>query len=417
MRVLSDIADIVDCEHKTAPSCNIEDAYAFSVGTPSLRGDRIDLNEARPVNESTYREWSKRKILAAGDIILAREAPAGGVGYVTGSVPLCLGQRTVLVHAHRDEVEPRFLAYLLKSQEIQEWIRTRSSIGSTVGHLNVSDIKEIPISNLPKIGDQQTILEAITPIDDLIDLNTSLRNELLAGASLIYSYWFQQFEFPSSNSSTYRSSGGSFEFNNLLHREIPSGWAVGNLAVNRISKLIGPGISLFEGTKTYLATADVVGDAINSEASLITYSNRESRADMEPTLNSIWFAKMKATKKSLFFGNSSKDLIEKIILSTGFQGIQCNEDSFEYLINIIVSDDFEKRKDLLAIGATQEAINLEAMRFIPILEPPVNVLKEFHNVTKDYYSRIIELDKTNLELRKLREWLVPRVLAGLIKVS
>ena len=107
MKVLSDIADIVDCEHKTAPSCNIEDAYAFSVGTPSLRGDRIDLSEARPVSESTYREWSKRKSLVAGDIILAREAPAGGVGFVTGSIPLCLGQRTVLVHAHRDEVEPR----------------------------------------------------------------------------------------------------------------------------------------------------------------------------------------------------------------------------------------------------------------------------------------------------------------------
>ena len=138
---------------------------------------------------------------------------------------------------------------------------------------------------------------------------------------------------------------------------------------------------------------------------------------MEPTLNSIWFAKMKATRKSLYFGKPSEDLIQKIILSTGFQGIQCNEDSFEYLVNAIVSDDFERRKDLLAIGATQEAINLEAMRSIPILEPPMKVLREFHNVTKDYYSRIIELDKTNLELRQLRDWLVPRVLAGLIKVS
>jgi len=79
-RTLSDVAQIIDCEHKTAPKAKSEDKYAYSIGTPALRLNYINLDEAKPVDLATYREWTKRSEPTQGDIILAREAPVGGVG-------------------------------------------------------------------------------------------------------------------------------------------------------------------------------------------------------------------------------------------------------------------------------------------------------------------------------------------------
>lgn len=50
-------------------------------------------------------------------------------------------------------------------------------------------------------------------------------------------------------------------------------------------------------------------------------------------------------------------LINDAILSTGFCGLQCDEDSFEYIASFILSDYFEIQKDILSHGATQQAVN------------------------------------------------------------
>jgi type I restriction enzyme S subunit len=417
MTKLSDISLIVDCEHKTAPACDTNEAYGFSVGTPALRGDIIDFSEAKPVSKDVFLNWSKRLVLETGDIILAREAPAGGVGIVPKNIKVCLGQRTVAIRADKSLIHPHYLAFLLKSPEIQLWIKNRSSIGSTVGHLNVSDIKDIPIGILPTLDKQNEILEAIQPLEELITINQEICDELKSASRKIYSYWFEQFEFPNERGLNYKSEGGEFVYNSILGISIPVNWTVGNLVTNDLSNLISPGVEEFKGNKIYLATADVVGDSINSEASVIDFYNRETRADMQPSLYSVWFAKMKATKKHLYFSSGSKKLITRLILSTGFQGIQCKETSFEYILNVVTSEVFEKRKDLLAIGATQEAINLDAMKLIPILEPPKYILNLFHEITKNYYIRILEIEEANLELRNLRDWLVPRLLSNQLQIK
>ena len=47
-------------------------------------------------------------------------------------------------------------------------------------------------------------------------------------AQALYDYWFVQFDFPDENGKPYKSSGGKMVWNEVLKREIPEGWEVGN---------------------------------------------------------------------------------------------------------------------------------------------------------------------------------------------
>ena len=137
---------------------------------------------------------------------------------------------------------------------------------------------------------------------------------------------------------------------------IPENWTFKSLTDNTLCTLIKPGISYFSETKVYLSTSEVNGDKYDLTQNKITYKNRESRANMEPKPNSIWFAKMKNSIKHMAFTEDS-DLIKKSILSTGFCGIKCDLNSFSYIWSIIHMPWFETIKDKIASGSTQEAVS------------------------------------------------------------
>ena len=224
---LHEVAKIVDCEHKTAPTVE-HNPFAFAVGTPALKHGRIDVSNARPISQETYESWTRRSIPRDGDIIMSREAPVGRLGYVDSSQRYCLGQRTVLVRADPDQVLPKYLYHLVRGRYIQEWM-SRRAMGSTVHHLNVADIKQMPVGQLPSLENQTQIVELLDPLEKLIEacLETSKRqNEL---GDFLYHAWFHQFDFPTPEGQPYRSSGGKLESTDTLGLEIPSGWEVKKL--------------------------------------------------------------------------------------------------------------------------------------------------------------------------------------------
>ena len=172
MKVLGDIAMVIDCEHRTAPKT--EDVpYGFSVGTSAVRHGRINLARAKPISKETFFSWTRRATPEIGDLIFSREAPMGEVGMVPGDIPVCLGQRTVLMRLDRQQVDHRFLLYSLMSPHSQAWIKENSA-GSTVLHLNVADVRRIPIQLLPSLEEQRRIVELLEDHLSRLDAAESL---------------------------------------------------------------------------------------------------------------------------------------------------------------------------------------------------------------------------------------------------
>ena len=182
---LGEIALVVDCEHKTAPSANRGEEYGYSVGTPHLRGGRIDYAAAKRVSEETLHAWGRRAMLGAGDLILAREAPVGQVALIDPSRPTCLGQRTVLIRPDPAQVVSRFLHGYLLGRDAQIWMSDRSS-GSTVEHLNVADVRKIPVA-LPPIHEQRRIATVLGALDDLIETDRRAIADILELAMTAFS--------------------------------------------------------------------------------------------------------------------------------------------------------------------------------------------------------------------------------------
>ena len=227
---------------------------------------------------------------------------------------------------------------------------------------------------------------------------------------LLYDYWFIQFDFPDNNGNPYQISGGKMVWNDTLRRNIPENWKVQSVISNCLSSVIKPGVKIFN-TKTYLATADVKGTSI-STGTIVDYDGRESRANMQPSINSVWFAKMKNSIKHLYLNKEMQPIISSSILSTGFYGLQCNEISFEYIASYVSNAYFEIHKDMLAHGATQEAVNNDDLAGVHIIIPEDTVLCAYHETTQAIYAQISKNVCENQELVKLRDWLLPMLMNG-----
>lgn len=211
---------IVDSEHKTAPK-DPNGSYPL-VRTTDLGRARANFTQAQRVNGEIRSRWTKRAVPAEGDLILAREAPVGGVVSIPKGIEPVLGQRTVLLRPDPEEVDGRFLAYRLAASDLQA-LMNEMSTGSTVPHLNMSDIRRFPLGALPVRTTQERIANLLSGFDELIEINER-RIELLEDlARSLYREWFVHLRFPGSSASSRVDRGDG---------RLPEGW--GRLSLSEV---------------------------------------------------------------------------------------------------------------------------------------------------------------------------------------
>lgn len=325
--------------------------------------------------------------------------------------PMCFPDSIVGFTAYPETSSEEFIYYIF------EYIRAaiqNAATGSIQDNINIEYLTCLDFKIPPK-DYQDAITSILMTIDKKIMLNRKINDNLQQQLKLIYDYWFAQFDFPDKNGRPYKSSGGKMVFSSRLKHDIPEEWKVESIISNSMSTPIMPGVHPFVN-KTYLATADVSGSAI-STGSTISYETRESRANMQPTVSSVWFAKMKNSIKHLYLNKEMSPIIEGTILSTGFCGLQCTEKSFEYIATFIEHSYFESVKDVLAHGATQESVNNDDLLGITMLTPPDDVLQTFHDLAGPIYAQISRNICENRQLTALRDWLLPMLMNGQATIS
>lgn len=109
-------------------------------------------------------------------------------------------------------------------------------------------------------------------------------------------------------------------------------------------------VQKFKGTKTYVSTGDSE-DMENGE--LVTFYNRPSRANVEPKINDVIFAKMANTDKTFLID----ERLANYIFSTGFFDISSKNFDPRYLTYLIQSDEFDGYKNAYSEGTTQVSIS------------------------------------------------------------
>jgi type I restriction enzyme S subunit len=100
--------------------------------------------------------------------------------------------------------------------------------GSALPSMTKTAYEDIEVK-LPNYDSQQKITKVLFSLDSKIEINNRINIELKEMAKALYDYWFIQFDFPDTNGKPYKSSGGKMVWNVELKREIPEGWEVKNL--------------------------------------------------------------------------------------------------------------------------------------------------------------------------------------------
>lgn len=267
---------------------------------------------------------------------------------------------------------------------------------------------------LPNIETQQKIARTLSVLDQKIENNHKINELLHKILELLYEQYFVRFDFLDENNKPYQTSGGKMKFSKELNRLIPNDFEVKTLGDNPLCNTIKTGVNPFK-QKVYYETKHIQETLSLNQGLKVSYNKRPNRANMQPSIYSVWFAKMKDTKKHLFLNQHMQSWIKESILSTGFCGLQCQKHTFEYIASTIKYSPFETRKNNLATGATQKAINIEALDYIFILIPNKELLDNYSKITKPLYEKISNNIIETQTLTALRDFLLPLLLKQQVK--
>ena len=394
---------IIDCPHSTP---KWQDKGIPVIRNYNLKDGKIDCTNLSFVSEEDYKERVKRAIPEESDIIISREAPMGVVGIVPKEFQCCLGQRLVLLKIDKSKCIPKYLLYTLMSEYVQVQIRRINQTGSIVSNLNISSFKKLKIP-LHNFEEQRKIANILSAIDDKIQINNQINQELEAMAKTLYDYWFVQFDFPDQNGKPYKSSGGKLVYNQDLKREIPEGWGVeklgdiANITMGQSPKgtsynEVGEGMLFFQGSTDFGWRFPVVRQ----------YTTEPSRiAEEDDILLSV-----RAPVGTLNIADT------RCCIGRGLAAINSKVGVNSYIFNVM--QDFKKLFDMRnSVGTTFGSITKDDLYSLQLVYPPNELLMKFDQSVKSFDREIKNRSRQNQGLTQLRDWILPMLMNGQVKVE
>lgn len=285
----------------------------------------------------------------------------------------------------------RFLYYWLKNN----YENLRALSAGVRKNLNSDDIKNFPFPE-NSLSEQEKIADILSVVDDKIELNSKICSELEAMAKTLYDYWFVQFDFPDENGKPYRTSGGEMVWNEQLKREIPKGWEISTIG-KTIDKI--PNTARIPSSE-YLRDGSI--PVIDQSSDFIAgYTNNPDSV-------------LKSKSGYIVFGDHTR--IVKYIRfpfargADGTQVLKSNnpcipEELFYQMIKSI---------DLSNYGYAR---HFKFLKDTLIVIPEKNISGNFAEITKPIYEKQAKLVFENIELSKLRDWLLPMLMNGQARVE
>ena len=367
-------------------------------------------------------------LLQKGDIIVAMTEQAEGLLGSTALIPesekFLHNQRLGLITAQPGEVLPEFIYHLFKTYPVRDQIR-RTSSGSKVKHTSPERIYDVHVP-LPPVKEQSAIAEVLTTIETKIALNHRINGELEGMAKLLYDYWFVQYDFPLSAAQAaalgkprlagqpYRSSGGKMVFNPTLKREIPEGWEVGKVSeLCLLNHRTWPNKD-HPDQVTYLDLANAKNGEILSVQNF-AWDEAPSRARRILTPGDTIIGTVRPGNRSFALVPNSEEILTG---STGFAVLTPKSPlyrEFNYLS--LTSESNINRLTTVASGAAYPAVNPEVVAAQAIAIPDRDLVKQFHDTVASFFDLIERHRAQNQELTALRDWLLPMLMNGQVRVG
>lgn len=328
--------------------------------------------------------------------------------------------KLMVLRKFNPNVDNKYFYYFLTNDHMLSILQDRAEnrIGS-FPQITFDLLSEYSI-RVPHISEQQKIASVLSALDSKIELNNRINAELEAMAKTIYDYWFVQFDFPDKNGKPYKTSGGKMVWNEELKREIPKDWAV-----NELRKLIEiqRGISY--------TSKDIEGDGVpminlNSfnlngtykAEGVKYYSGKYSEKNLIKN-GDLLIAATDVTRNAEIIGKAilvPDYYTDSLVFSMDIAKISSNHLPVSFLMMLFNSNHYHNYIKWYATGTLVLHLNLDGVNRYVSEIPPSNILHMFDVFYMSIANRIYNTAKENKELSELRDWLLPMLMNGQVKV-
>ena len=355
-----------------------------------------------------------------GDTLLAKITPClenGKTAFVNclQEDEIGFGSTEFIVLRAKENIDERFLYYLSISPEFRK--QAISLMEGTSGRKRVNE-NALKISDflIPDFEEQKKIANILSAIDDKISLNNQINQELEAMAKTLYDYWFVQFDFPDQNGKPYKSSGGKMVYNPELKREIPEGWGVEDLKDFESKIITGKTPSRansdnFGGEIPFITIGDIRGNTF-------IYRTSESLTDLGANVQQNKYlpegslcVSCIATVGEIGFTTEWSHTNQQI------NSIVFEDETNRYYLYFALKNYFENANASAKTGNTFANMNKEDFSGIRIILPSKEIKNNFHEISEPYFAQIKCLQGQNQELIQFRDWLLPMLMNGQVKVE
>ncbi|EDT1456965.1 restriction endonuclease subunit S [Salmonella enterica subsp. enterica serovar Teko] len=366
----------------------------------------------QPGKEKFYTgEFPEEYIHSKGDVIVAMTEQAAGLLGSCARVPesgLYLhNQRLGLIKTNPQYLLKDYVYYLFRTNTVREQIRLTSS-GSKVKHTSPERIYDVKVP-LPDVKTQQKIVDILDGIEDKLELNNRINSKLEAMAKMLYDYWFVQFDFPDANGKPYKTSGGKMAYNAMLKREIPVGWNTSTLW--NIAKYTNglPMQKYREDSDTYLPVIKIreMNNGISADTERARVDIPEAAIINDGDVLFSWSATL-----DVKIWSQGKGALNQHIFKVSSDSYP---KSFYYFELLNYLKHFKMIADLRK--TTMGHITLDHLKQAYICLPPLFLLEEFHSKVENIFQQHLLLEKENRSLIKLRDWLLPILMNGQVKIK
>lgn len=337
-----------------------------------------------------------RHLTEIGDIIYARRGDIEKCAYVTTNEEKWLCGTGCLKIRCNNEVNSRFIAYLLSTAECKKWI-TGNAVGTTMLNLSKGILSNLPLL-VPSHEDQRRIASILSSLDRKIELNNKINADLEEMAQAIFKNWFVDFE---------PFKDGKFVDSEL--GMIPEGWKVGTL--KDLLYLRKDSIKAAnKGNLPYLPI-----DTIPMHCLVATdfKSNDEAKSSLQTfEQNDIVVGAMR-----VYFHRVILAPCKGITRTTCFVLSVKNENALAYSLMQCNQDEAISFAEKTSKGSTMPyAVWDGGYGEYKVVIPPSEVMKSFNDLLSNFFSKMNKNAIENSRLSLLRDTLLPRLMSGELEV-
>jgi type I restriction enzyme S subunit len=429
-RISCKLSDLVEVKNGSTPSTTRSDFYDGNIVwiTPkdlSNNKSKFIYSSERKITKAGYDSCST-SLLPIGSVLLSSRAPIGLQAIC--AVETCTNQGFKNLVVKKDKLHNEYLYYWLKTKV--KYIESLGS-GTTFKEVSKGVIENLTIEIPKDLKDQQKIASVLSALDSKIELNNRINAELEAMAKTIYDYWFVQFDFPDKNGKPYKSSGGKMVWNEELKREIPEGWEVKTLS-SWIEKDKSGDWGKEEREGNYservfcIRGADLNGlngkGEVKAPERFILEKNSHKILDPHDLIIEIsGGSPTQSTGRMTYITAESLARFDAPIICSNFcKAVTLKDEKSLYNFAFEWNKAYDHGVLFGYEGKTSGIKNLLFESFVTSYYTPIpskHLMEKFYNFMTPLESRKQKNLLENQKLAELRDWLLPMLMNGQVKLS